>query len=287
MWDSVQAPLFFGLIAAFMTTVGLIIVAQKALWSERNATLFGLVAAGMLATLTFLHILPEAFSMSHMAPAWLAMGFFGGLLMNNLIRALNPSRQGDLKPTEALTPVLAIAVHSFMDGVIYAVTFAASFVSGVYAAFGLILHEIPEGVIAFAILRRYGVSNANAFWFAFLAAAATTPLGVLVSGPFMYGLDVETTGALFAMSAGLLIFVATGPLMAPLSEMKPARGLVAIGAGACIALALIFAPGHGHAPGSGQHDHAHDEEDAQESDTLPMIGPDHSGGGSHDETVHT
>lgn len=259
MWSSLQAPLFFGLIAAFVTTVGLIVVAQRAPWSERNASVFGLAAAGMLATLAFLHIIPEAFHMSNQAPVWLAVGFFGGLLLNNAVNILFPTRTGPqgerLGAHEALTPILAIAVHSFLDGVIYSVTFAASFESGVYAAVSLTLHEFPEGVIAFAILRRFGVSNMKAFWLAFLAAAATTPLGVVVSGPFMYGLSEQTLGALFALSAGLLIFVATGPLMAPLKEMKPVRGLGAVGAGIAAALLLTLAPVH-----DDEH-HGHDESD--------------------------
>ncbi|MGB3625546.1 MAG: ZIP family metal transporter [Henriciella sp.] len=272
MWSSIQAPLFFGLIAAFCTTVGLIVVAQKALWSERNASLFGLAAAGMLTTLAFLHIIPEAFHFSSSAPIWLATGFFSGLLLNNTVKAIFPEKDGVAHKHEALTPIFAIAVHSFIDGVIYSVTFAASFASGVYAAVGLTLHEFPEGVIAFAILRRYGVSNVRAFWLAFLAAAATTPLGVIVSGPFMYGLDNEAIGSLFAISAGLLIYVATGPLMAPLREMKPVRGLTAIAAGVGAAILLALAPIHG---GGGSHSH--------DDGMLPMPASGHADEGSHEE----
>ncbi|WP_300377069.1 ZIP family metal transporter [Henriciella sp.] len=253
MWSSLQAPLFFGLIAAFFTTVGLVLVAQRAPWSERNASLFGLAAAGMLTTLAFLHIIPEAFSLSTMAPAWLATGFFAGLLLNNFVKAVFPDKEGVASKHEAITPILAIAVHSFIDGVIYSVTFAASFASGVYAAIGLTLHEFPEGVIAFAILRRYGVRNMTAFWFAFLAAAATTPLGVLVSGPFMYGLDEQAIGSLFAVSAGLLIYVATGPLMAPLKEMTPVRGLGAVATGVAVAILLVLAPIGGHIHDASDH----------------------------------
>ena len=271
MWSSLQAPLFFGLIACFCTTVGLILVAQRAIWSQRNASLFGLAAAGMLTTLAFLHIIPEAFHFSMNAPVWLAVGFFSGLLLHNGVKAVFPSEEGIPHRHEALTPILAIAVHSFIDGVIYSVTFAASFASGVYSAIGLTLHEFPEGVIAFAILRRYGIRNVHAFWLAFLAAAATTPLGVIVSGPFMYGLDHDTIGSLFAVSAGLLLFVATGPLMAPLKEMQPVRGLTAIAAGAGAAILLVLAPIHddGHSDG---HDGG-----------LVVPAPGHASEGSHDE----
>ncbi len=258
MFDALQAPLFFGLIAAFVTTLGLIAVALRSDWSLRYANLFGLAAAGMLTAMAFLHILPEAFALSSGAPIWLTLGFFGGMVMHYVIRTVFPEREDSTLPSEAITPIVAIACHSFIDGVVYAVTFAASFSAGVFAAIGLILHEFPEGVIAFAILRRHGVSNRYAFFWAFLAAAATTPFGVLVSGPFMFGLGEETLGALFALSAGLLLFVATGPLMAPLRDVAPARGLASLSAGVAIAVLLLIAPLPGH-----DHDHighAHDSD---------------------------
>lgn len=246
MLESLQAPLFFGLIAAFVTTLGLLAVALRRDWSQRYAGLFGLAAAGMLITMAFLHIMPEAFALSPHAPIWLTIGFFGGLVLSYVVQTVFPEREDSALPSEAITPVLAIALHSFIDGIVYSVTFAASFSAGVYAALGLIMHEFPEGVIAFAILRRHGVSNRRSFLWAFLAAAATTPLGVLVSGPFMYGLGGETIGALFALSAGLLLYVATGPLMKPLKDTPPGRGLAALAAGVAIAIGLAAVPLPGH-----------------------------------------
>ncbi len=264
MFEALQAPLFFGLIAAFVTTIGLLAVALRGDWSLRYANLFGLAAAGMLSAMAFLHIVPEAFALSDRAPVWLTVGFFGGLVLHYAIRTIFPDKEDSTLPSEAITPILAIACHSFIDGVVYAVTFAASFSAGVFTAIGLILHEFPEGVIAFAILRRHGVSKRSAFMWAFLAAAATTPFGVLVSGPFMFGLDEEALGGLFALSAGLLLFVATGPLMAPLKDVAPVRGLLSLTAGVLIAILLLIAPipGHDHdhignAHHLGEHDHAH------------------------------
>lgn len=271
MFEALQAPLFFGLIAAFVTTLGLLAVALRSDWSMRYANLFGLAAAGMLTAMAFLHIVPEAFALSDSAPIWLTAGFFSGLLLHYFIRTFFPEREDSKLPSEAITPILAIACHSFIDGIVYSVTFAASFTAGVFAAVGLILHEFPEGVIAFAILRRHGVSNRSAFVWAFLAAAATTPFGVLVSGPFMFGLGEEVLGSLFALSAGLLLFVATGPLMAPLKEVEPTRGLVALSAGVLIAVSLLFAPipGHDHDHVGRGHGHADDDHDHSDHATHP------------------
>ncbi len=271
MFETLQAPLFFGLIAAFATTLGLIAVALRSDWSLRYANLFGLAAAGMLCSMAFLHILPEAFALSENAPIWLTVGFFGGLVLNYSIKTLFPDREGSTLPREAITPILAIAVHSFIDGLVYSVTFAASFSAGVFTAIGLILHEFPEGVIAFAILRRHNVSNRKSFLFAFLAAAATTPLGVLASGPFVYGLSDDVIGALFGLSAGLLLFVATGPLMAPLKDLSPGKGLGALGAGVAFAIILMLAPlpGHEHNHIGHVHEHQHAHGDVEKPDFRP------------------
>lgn len=267
MLTALQAPLFFGLIAAFVTTVGLIIVAQRADWSARHAGLFGLAAGGMLVTLILLHIAPQAFARTPLAPVLILTGFLGGLLLSQLVRLVAVWPAGATGAIDPLTPIVAIGLHSFIDGIIYAVTFATSFEAGVYAATALILHELPEGIMAFAILRAGGVSNRLAFFWAFLAAAVTTPLGVIVSAPVMYLIAPDTLGQLFALSAGLLLFVATGPLLAPVRDERPARGLIAVSAGVAIAVALVLSPIHTHA-----HDH-----DAGAGDDAT-----HTHGGEHD-----
>ena len=123
----------------------------------------------------------------------------------------------------------------------------------------MILHEFPEGVIAFAILRAHGISNSQSFRYAFYAAALTTPLGVLAAGPAVALLGPQFVNMLFALSAGLLLYVATGPLMVPLREERPTRALASLLAGVTIGLLLSAAPwhaGHDHA-----HDHIHDRPD--------------------------
>lgn len=247
MWSDIQAPMFFGLVAAFVTTVGLIVVAQRRDWSARFSALFALAAGGMLLTLTLLHIAPEALARTASAPAFILSGFLGGLVLSHASGRLFSGLPSGLPVAAAITPVFAIAAHSFLDGIIYAVTFAASFEAGVFAATSLIVHEVPEGIIAFAILRGQGVSNRNAFIFAFFAAAATTPLGVAASAPFFHSVGPEMVGSLFALSAGLLLYVATGPLMAPLRTEPPLRGAAALGLGVVLAVALTYSPLNGHA----------------------------------------
>lgn len=253
MFQDLQAPLAFGFIAALVTTIGLLAVAFYEGWSRKHAGLFALAASGMLLTLSLTHIAPAAFASTANAPMLLLAGFLGALILSLTVRAVFPASDGTTNPADAFTPVAAIACHSFIDGIVYTITFAADFESGLFTALSLILHEFPEGVIAFAILRAHNVSNRRSFFFAFLAAALTTPLGVVAAGPVLALLGPETVNALFAASAGLLLFVATGPLMAPIQKERPARALIALLSGVVIGLFLTVSPLHSH-----DHDHGHE-----------------------------
>ncbi|MEM8634615.1 MAG: ZIP family metal transporter [Pseudomonadota bacterium] len=248
MLGAIQAPLLFGLFAAFVTTIGLVFVARQQRWSEEYAKLFAVAAGGMLLTLVVVHIAPEALERSSQAPVLIASGFLGGLALNVGLRWFSTRASGQVPSAPAMVaaPVLAIAIHSFFDGIIYAVTFATSFEAGVFAALSLSLHEFPEGVIAFALLRQGGVSSRYALLFAFLASAATTPLGVIASAPVVFSLSSEVIGNLFAVSAGLLLFVATGPLMAPLRSQPLGRGSIALAIGVIFALGLTHSPLNAH-----------------------------------------
>ena len=74
-----------------------------------------------------------------------------------------------------LVPMLGIGFHSFIDGVIYSVTFTVSIFTGLMTATGMVLHEFPEGIVTYLLLLRGGFSKQRSLLLAFIAAALTTP----------------------------------------------------------------------------------------------------------------
>ncbi|MGD9113660.1 MAG: ZIP family metal transporter, partial [Desulfobacterales bacterium] len=75
---------------------------------------------------------------------------------------------------------------------------------------------------------------------AFLAAAVTTPLGMLVSYPYIRKIDETLLGALLAFSAGALVYVGATHLLPQAETENKKYSLFALGAGIIVALGIIF-----------------------------------------------
>jgi zinc transporter ZupT len=104
----------------------------------------------------------------------------------------------------------------------------------------MVLHEFPEGIVTYILLMRGGFGGRTAFALAFLAAALTTPLGMLASYPLVSRIDAPTLGALLSLSAGALVYVGATHLL-PQSEREPRRySLVALGAGVLVAIVIVL-----------------------------------------------
>ena len=75
---------------------------------------------------------------------------------------------------------------------------------------------------------------------AFLAAAVTTPLGMLVSYPYVSKIDKPILGALLAFSAGALIYVGATHLLPRAESEHKKYSLFALGAGVAVGLAIVL-----------------------------------------------
>ncbi len=87
---------------------------------------------------------------------------------------------------------------------------------------------------------RGGLTERKALVLAFLAAAATTPLGMLVSFPLISAIDRPTLGALLGVSAGALVYVGATHLL-PRAEQEQRRfSMVALAGGVLIAVIIVL-----------------------------------------------
>jgi zinc transporter ZupT len=237
LWVPFSASLF----AAGVTTIGIYAIRHFEVWGRRNSTYFACFAAGVLISVSFLHIVPKSFGMNEQAPLYLLAGYVFMHLFNRFITAYVCDKNPEV--AIGLVPLLGIGFHSFLDGVIYSITFSVSIFTGFLAAIGMVLHEFPEGVITYLLLVRGGGSSKQSLWLSFIAAGVSTPLGTLVSYPMISRIEPSLLGALLSISAGALIYVGATHLL-PDAEREPARySLIALAAGILVAVGIIVSKG--------------------------------------------
>jgi zinc transporter ZupT len=235
---------FTSTLAAFVTSVGIYILRRFADWGQRNTTYFMCFAAGVLVAASFLHMIPKSFAMNPHAPIWLLAGFLGLHLFNRFLTAFVCEKDPDRKDyVIGVVPMVGIGFHSFVDGFIYSIAFTVSIFTGYLATIGMVLHELPEGIITYLFLVRGGFSDRSALLLAFPAAAVTTPLGMLVSYPLISAIDPLTLGALLALSAGALVYVGAIHLLPRAEQERKRFSLVALTGGVLIAVIIVLSEG--------------------------------------------
>lgn len=228
------------LVAGAVTTGGIWTIRRFESWARQNTTYFACFAAGVLIAVSFLHIIPTSLAMNPQAPVYLFAGYLLMHVINRFLTAYVCDKPETAEYALGLVPLLGIGFHSFLDGVVYSIGFSVSVFTGVLVALGMVLHEFPEGIVTYTLLIRSGFSARISLLLAFIAAAVTTPLGTLVSYPFISRIDSPTLGLLLALSSGALVYVGATHLL-PRAEREPRRySLVALAAGILVALGIVF-----------------------------------------------
>lgn len=238
--DAFAAVATASFLACAVTTIGIWMISRYQEWGTKHSVYFISFAAGVLISVSFVHIIPESLEMHEMAPAFLLVGFLAIYLSNRLLDLYVCHGLQSADRTAGIAPVLAIGFHSFVDGVIYSVTFKVSLFTGALAAVGMVLHEFPEGIVTFLLLERSGFSRKKSAMGAFVAAALSTPLGALVSYPFIKDITRPVLGVLLATSAGALIYVGASHLLPAVEKENKKYSVLALAVGVVVALIIMI-----------------------------------------------
>ena len=230
-------------VACMVTTLGILVISHYESWSRERSAYFVSFAAGVLITVSFLHIVPRSLEMSRHAPIFLLIGFLGLYLINRFLSLYLCQEYDCPDYAVGIVPMLGIGLHSLIDGAIYSITFNVSVFTGALAAIGMVFHEFPEGIITFVLLERGGFSVGRSKVYAFLAAALSTPLGALISYPFVHRIDEPALGSLLAVAAGALVYVGATHLLPEVEEQRTGYTLLTLAAGVLVGIIIITAGG--------------------------------------------
>tara|TARA_R100001086_G_scaffold244790_1_gene174966 strand:+ start:545 stop:1273 length:729 start_codon:yes stop_codon:yes gene_type:complete len=186
-WLGIPMPLVFALTASTMALLGILLAVFNRRLALRAGGLLEIFSGCLLVGVTLTHLMRHALEVDPVKGAVLMM--LGGLIVTSIGQlgghlTSDDPEAGDANASARLASVIAIGVHSLLDGGVYVASLdhghdAAH--AGAAVGFGLILHEASEGAIVFflcqGLFRRLSIAAAVAF----LAAAATTPLGTIAT----------------------------------------------------------------------------------------------------------
>ena len=237
------AVLLASLLACLVTSIGIYVIFKHEQWGNKNIAYFISFAAGVLISVSFIHIIPKSISMNQNAPVYLLAGFMGMYLINRFINMMVCHDRNCDNLAIGVIPMIGIGLHSFIDGVIYSVTFNVSIFTGVLTAIGMVLHEFPEGIVTFLLLERAGFSHKKSVIFALLAAALSTPIGTIVSFPFISSINSSSLGILLAISAGALVYVGATHLLPAVEKEAKKYTIFSLLAGIAIAVIIVLSKG--------------------------------------------
>ena len=128
------------------------------------------------------------------------------------------------------------AVHNFGDGIAIAAAFTSSVRLGVITALAVIVHEVPEEIADYAVLRASRISKRRALW-ALLLVQMTAALGAWAT---LLGASlVHRQGVLLALAAGTFLYIALVELMPDVLRRGPLRDRLAAVAGLAFGVAVI------------------------------------------------
>lgn len=240
MVDRFLAVTLASFIACGVTAFGIWVISKNQEWARKRSVYLKSFAAGMLIAMAFMHLVPKSFQMRSTAPIFLLVGFLAIYVLDQLLDLYICQDDWCVDYSASIVPALGIGFHSFIDGIIYSVTFNVSIFTGILAAAGMILHEFPEGIITFVVLERGGFGRQKSTIYAFLAAALSTPLGTLVSYPFIHRVEEPMLGTLLALSAGALLYVGASHLLPSVKKEGRGDSMLTLAAGVLVAVLIIL-----------------------------------------------
>ena len=173
------------------------------------------VAVGVFLGITFFELVPETLEVSpEFGPIAILVGLLGFYLLSHILDTYHHHHGDDhdtCSQNGAKKLLIGDAIHNLADGVVIASAFMINPMVGLLTTVGIALHEIPQEIAEFGVLRaaRYTVRKAILLN---MLSASTVVLGVLLTYLLSGGLG-NYTYILTGVAAGNLLYIATADLI--------------------------------------------------------------------------
>ncbi|MFC1937018.1 ZIP family metal transporter [Chloroflexota bacterium] len=228
--------LIYGGIAGAATLAGISMVLWKQNLAVKYSHHINSFAAGALITIALAQLIPKSVELSDNAMLAVLGAFIAFYILETAIVFHSGSaiHFSEACPREVHSkgPVIfsGLFLHSLIDGFVIAVGFEVSPELGLFAATGVIVHELPEGVTSFALLVR--CLRRKTSLLLSVAVALATPVGAAIALGPLSGLSESGLGIMMAIAGGSFLYVAASDLIPETHETGAGLNVVFLLAGA-------------------------------------------------------
>jgi zinc and cadmium transporter len=202
-------------------------------------------AAGILLGAAFFDLLPEAVHEAEELGTnvffWTLFGIILFFLIERTIHWFHhhEEQHEHEKESKSTLPLIIIGdtMHNFIDGVVIAATFMVDIRLGMFTAFAVFAHEIPQEIGDFGLMLHKGLKRKDIIWVNILTASAAFA-GAITT--YLLGDVLEGIIPIFlAITSGFFIYIATSDLI-PEIHYEKRKGFAVIESGLLILGAAII-----------------------------------------------
>jgi len=225
-------------LASFMATLGAIVAVSFKKISHEGLCLMISFAAGALLAVALFDIWPETVELVGAFPA--AVSFLTGYLLFWVITkyifhvcpACSASHTEVNFGAITLSMVVALSVHSFMDGLAIYSGYVSGSKIGIFILLAVVFHKFPEGLALTLVALGSGMSKVRAFFLSFLLESLTTLAGGIAGVLFLVPSASHWVGYILGHVGGGFIFLVTHALLSEMFKHHPRNTVLAALAGA-------------------------------------------------------
>ncbi len=209
--------LLFSFVGSVAGLIGGVILLFREEWAKKLASISVPLAAGVLLSLSFLDLLPEAVeefgkgSFSVILAVFVVLFLIERFLfyMHHHLEENETHKGHSHAKGETVVPLVIFGdtIHNFLDGVVIGASFLVNPPLSFLVSLSTFMHETPHEIADFGILLAKGWNRRKVFIANFLSSLATFPGAFLT---YFYAEKIEEgVGILLALAAGFFLYVAT------------------------------------------------------------------------------
>lgn len=217
----------FSLLGSVVSLTGGILLLSKKSTAKALADYATPFAAGALLAAVFFDLLPEGIAESDVETVlfYTLLGLIIFFLLERFLRWFHHHHEHIDSQDSATNSLIIIGdtIHNALDGIVIAAAFLINVPTGIITTLAVAAHEIPQEIGDFGLLLAHKMSRKNVLIVNFTSALATVMAATIT---FSLGnADKLPLGALFGLSAGFLLYIATSDIIPSIHQQTKNKGI--------------------------------------------------------------